>query len=332
MITMNGIRNSHFGAVAFGIVACASTPMPVEKLAVAKNSLDRAEQAQAAQFAQVELSSARNKYAAAQAAADKKDADVAARLADQADVDAQLAESTARAKQQQQLVAEMEAGLRDLWGNVRDKLTYGQLDASHALLGMPVFSHLRRDWFPEPLIAVMSLGSGGNAITLSDRLSARASAPARRSANSSAPPETRGARRSPTCSAARCTTTCCGTGSPPAGIDPDNDVRLRVFPPNQMPAHGQRVRRRLLRRRAVEHAGGTGRGRPDRRGDGRHHARTSRKGAGRQPPVAAAHGAVPPRWSARCCGRARSATTKPTGRADRGASWPAGSTSTCPPS
>jgi hypothetical protein len=39
---------------------------------------------------------------------------VAARLADQADVDAQLAESTARAKQQQQLVTEMEAGMRDL--------------------------------------------------------------------------------------------------------------------------------------------------------------------------------------------------------------------------
>jgi hypothetical protein len=114
MITMNGIRNGIWCLVAFGIVACASTPMPVEKLAVAKSSLERAEQAQAAQFAQVELSSARNKYAAAQAAADKKDADVAARLADQADVDAQLAESTARAKQQEQLVTEMDASLRDL--------------------------------------------------------------------------------------------------------------------------------------------------------------------------------------------------------------------------
>ena len=39
---------------------------------------------------------------------------MAARLADQADVDAQLAESTARAKQQEQLVTEMDAGLRDL--------------------------------------------------------------------------------------------------------------------------------------------------------------------------------------------------------------------------
>jgi hypothetical protein len=99
---------------AFGIVACASTPMPVEKLAVAKSSIDRAEQAQAAQFAQVELNSARNKYSAAQAAVEKKDADVAARMADQAEVDAQLAEATARAKQQEELVTQMEAGLRDL--------------------------------------------------------------------------------------------------------------------------------------------------------------------------------------------------------------------------
>ena len=114
MITLNGIRNSFWCAIAFGIVACASSPPPVEKLAVAKSSIERAEQAQAAQFAQIELNSARTKYAAAQAAADKHDADVAARLADQADVDAQLAESTARAKQQEQLVTEMDNSLRDL--------------------------------------------------------------------------------------------------------------------------------------------------------------------------------------------------------------------------
>ena len=114
MITTNGIRNALWCVVAFGIVACASSPMPVEKLAVAKSSLERAERAQAAQFAQVELNTARTKFAAAQAAANHRDGDVAARLADQADVDAQLAESTARAKQQEQLVAEMDAGLRDL--------------------------------------------------------------------------------------------------------------------------------------------------------------------------------------------------------------------------
>ncbi|HEX6637044.1 MAG TPA: DUF4398 domain-containing protein, partial [Steroidobacteraceae bacterium] len=114
MITTAGIRNAFWCAVALAIVACASAPMPVEKLAVARTSVERAERAQAAQFAQVELNAARNKLTAAQAAADKRDAEVAARLADQADVDAQLAEATARAKQQEQLVNEMEAGLRDL--------------------------------------------------------------------------------------------------------------------------------------------------------------------------------------------------------------------------
>jgi len=114
MITINGIRNGFWCCVALGIVACASAPMPVDKLAVAQSSLQRAEQAQAAQFAQVELNTARNKLSAAQAAADKRDAEMAARLADQADVDAQLAEATARAKQQEQLVTEMDASLRDL--------------------------------------------------------------------------------------------------------------------------------------------------------------------------------------------------------------------------
>ena len=114
MITVNGIRNALWCAIAFGIVACASAPMPTDKLAVAKSAVDRAEQAQAAQFAQVELTKARNKLAAAQSAADKKDAEVAARMADQAEVDAQLAEYTARAKQQEQQVDQMEAGLRDL--------------------------------------------------------------------------------------------------------------------------------------------------------------------------------------------------------------------------
>ncbi len=114
MFTVNGIRNTLLCVTAFGIVACASAPMPVDKIAVAKSSIERAEQAQAAQFAQVELNSARGKFAAAQSAAEKKDGVVAARMADQADADAQLAESTARAKQQEQLVTEMEASLRDL--------------------------------------------------------------------------------------------------------------------------------------------------------------------------------------------------------------------------
>ncbi|HWE04923.1 MAG TPA: CmpA/NrtA family ABC transporter substrate-binding protein [Tepidisphaeraceae bacterium] len=56
------------------------------------------------------------------------------------------------------------------WGNVRDKLVYGHLHASHALVGMPPVSVLGRDRFPAPVTAIMGLGAGGNAITLGRRL------------------------------------------------------------------------------------------------------------------------------------------------------------------
>src|SRR3954454_11485821 len=56
------------------------------------------------------------------------------------------------------------------WGNVRDKLVYGHLHASHALVGMPPISVLGRDRFFEPLVAICGLGAGGNAITFSSQL------------------------------------------------------------------------------------------------------------------------------------------------------------------
>ena len=37
------------------------------------------------------------------------------------------------------------------WGNVRDKLTFGELHASHALLAMAPLSVLGREQFAEPL-------------------------------------------------------------------------------------------------------------------------------------------------------------------------------------
>lgn len=109
-------RSTIFAALVLvtGTVPALAKPPPVEQLAVARASIDRAEQAQAGQFAQVELKQARDKLAAAQAAADKSKKDVAARLADEANLEAQLAESTARAKQQEQLVAQMESSLQAL--------------------------------------------------------------------------------------------------------------------------------------------------------------------------------------------------------------------------
>jgi hypothetical protein len=113
-ITLSGLRNAAWCVTAFGIVACAATPLSAERLALAKQSIERAEVAEAADFAQMELSAARSKYAAAQAAADKRDAELATMLAEQADVDAQLAEQTARAKRSEELAGEMDAQMRDL--------------------------------------------------------------------------------------------------------------------------------------------------------------------------------------------------------------------------
>lgn len=56
------------------------------------------------------------------------------------------------------------------WMIVRDKLSYGLLDASHSLLGMSIMSQLGRSDFLEPMVAVMNLGSGGSTLVVSTEL------------------------------------------------------------------------------------------------------------------------------------------------------------------
>lgn len=121
------------------------------------------------------------------------------------------------------------------WGNVRDKLTFGRLDAAHALVGMPLFSQLSRDWFAEPLVSVMNLGSGGSAITLSRRLIDAGV----HSCNLLAD-YLKADRRKEALVLAHVFS--CSMHHfllrewlASAGIDPNTDVRLRVFPPSQMP-------------------------------------------------------------------------------------------------
>jgi len=56
------------------------------------------------------------------------------------------------------------------WGNVRDRLSYGQLHASHAPLGMAPASVAGMEYYDTPLAVLMGLGSGGNAITVASPL------------------------------------------------------------------------------------------------------------------------------------------------------------------
>jgi ABC-type nitrate/sulfonate/bicarbonate transport system substrate-binding protein len=66
------------------------------------------------------------------------------------------------------------------WGNIRDKLSFGQIHAAHALLGMPPASIAALHGYPEPLVALMALGAGGDAITVSPELAGHAPATWRR--------------------------------------------------------------------------------------------------------------------------------------------------------
>lgn len=123
------------------------------------------------------------------------------------------------------------------WGNVRDKLTFGQLHASHALLGMPLCSVLGRDGFAEPLVAVMNLGCGADAITFGPSL---VRAGVESAAQLAELCRRNGHRAKPTlahvfgCSVHHYLLRAWLAAS---GINPDSDVRLCVLPPLQVAEH-----------------------------------------------------------------------------------------------
>ncbi len=135
------------------------------------------------------------------------------------------------------------------WANIRDKVMLGALDGAQMLAGLPVASQLGITAVRRPLVTALSLGLGGNAITVSRRLYGRM------------------ADADPDCTAQRPATACAlrkvidddrAAGRPPltfavvypvsshnyelrywlaaAGIDPDRDVRIVVVPPPQMVA------------------------------------------------------------------------------------------------
>jgi hypothetical protein len=87
-------------ALAVGLAAlagCASTPAPVEQMAVAEAAVARANTTGTSENSAVELKVATNKLAGAREAMASKDYELARRLAEQAEVDAQVAELRSQA-------------------------------------------------------------------------------------------------------------------------------------------------------------------------------------------------------------------------------------------
>ena len=93
---------------------CASSPVPEEKIAVAQASVQRAEQSGAPEAAPVEMAAARDKLNRAQKAAAARDGRTATDLAEQASIDAQLAEATAAQQRSQKASTEFDASMQAL--------------------------------------------------------------------------------------------------------------------------------------------------------------------------------------------------------------------------
>lgn len=108
------LRRAAIAAAVLGVVGCASTPIPNEKIAVAKASVQRAEQSGAPEFAPVELAAAKDKLNRAEKAASDREAQPATMLAEQADVDAQLAEATATKQKSHKAAMEFDASMQTL--------------------------------------------------------------------------------------------------------------------------------------------------------------------------------------------------------------------------
>ena len=90
-------------------VGCASTPKaPTEALQAAELAIAKAEQDRVADYASPELSEAREKLAAARVAVAEKEMVRAARLAEQARADAELASAKTQSAKAQEVNAELD--------------------------------------------------------------------------------------------------------------------------------------------------------------------------------------------------------------------------------
>jgi uncharacterized lipoprotein YajG len=97
------------------LAGCADkVPPPTQQVTMATQAIAQAESSGAFEFAPVELKSAWDKLSQAKLAMDKEENDKARRLADEAMIDANLAEAKARSAKSQKVVEEMKESIRVL--------------------------------------------------------------------------------------------------------------------------------------------------------------------------------------------------------------------------
>lgn len=125
--TLRAVRSRPAAIVAaamlIGAVGCASTPdRPEGELATAAANIDQAQQAGAAEYSAAELAAAQDKLARARAAAERDETVTARRLAEQAALDAELANAMTRSRKAESAVDE----LNDTIEALRDEIARNQ--------------------------------------------------------------------------------------------------------------------------------------------------------------------------------------------------------------
>jgi len=102
---------------AIFVAGCASTPItpaPTEQMAVSRSALNSAISAGANEFAPLQIKSSMEKIEGAERAMENKDYVLARQLAEQAQLDAKLAEAKAHVARAQQATDEVQKGNRVL--------------------------------------------------------------------------------------------------------------------------------------------------------------------------------------------------------------------------
>jgi DNA-binding transcriptional regulator YiaG len=105
----------------WGLGGCASMPPPQGEMAAGALAVNEAQEAEASQYAPAELRSARKKMEVAEQAMANEDYKKARRFAEQALVDAQLAEAKARAEIQRQDVEELRKSIELLRREINER-------------------------------------------------------------------------------------------------------------------------------------------------------------------------------------------------------------------
>ncbi len=107
--------------IAIFVAGCASVPPPTEQMAVSKAAVARASNTDTNEFAPLELQSAKDKLARAERAMAQENYQLAKQLAEEAQVDAKLAEAKSQSAKTQKAARDSQESIRVLREEINRK-------------------------------------------------------------------------------------------------------------------------------------------------------------------------------------------------------------------